>query len=177
MLVRGSVRVLRLKSQRSVQKVCELAASISLLPTPDFKEGSIARSCKVQYGNLKPELYIVRSGSSFLYLGMVSLLQVPLSFATKYAGVSSAILWKRIYCWRVMTHEYKRMWLDGREMKNSDDSCIHLLLQQICIKCLLVLCRHVAGGGGGIPEQNRGSALWDLRSIKRRQEIHKGDRL
>lgn len=69
--------MLRLKSQRSVQKFCELAASISLLPTPDFKEGSIARSCKVQYGNLKPELYIVRSGSSFLYLGMVSLLQVP----------------------------------------------------------------------------------------------------
>ena len=91
-LVRGNVQVLKLKSQRSVQKFCELAASISLLPTPDFKEGSTARSGKVEYGNLKPELYTVRPGSNFLYLGMVSQLQVPLYFITKYAGMSSAIL-------------------------------------------------------------------------------------
>lgn len=38
-------------------------------------------------------------------------------------------------------------------MKNSDDSCIHLLLQQICIKCLLVMRRHVAGVGGAFPNK------------------------
>lgn len=45
--------MLRLKSQRSGQKFCELTASSSLLPTPNFKEGSIARSGKVEYGNLR----------------------------------------------------------------------------------------------------------------------------
>lgn len=34
------------------------------------------------------EVDIVRPGSSFLYLGMVPLLQVPLSFTTKYSGMS-----------------------------------------------------------------------------------------
>lgn len=52
------------------------------MPTPDFKEGSIAGNGKVEDGNLKLELSVVRFRSSFLYLGVASLLQVSLPFST-----------------------------------------------------------------------------------------------
>lgn len=93
---------------------------------------------------------------------MVSQLQVPFYFTTKYASMSSALLWKRIYHWRMTIHEYKGMWLGGGKEEQWWPIYIHFLLQQIRTKCLLVMCRHIAGAGA-IPEQNKGLALWEDR--------------
>lgn len=58
-----------------------------------------------------------------------------------------------------MIHENRRMWLGGREMRNHDDSCINLLLQQTCIKSLLVMWGHVADGAAGDTSLNKTKAL------------------
>lgn len=53
-------------------------------------------------------------------------------------------------------HEYKRVQLGGKERKNSDDSVIHLPLQQICGECLLAMWRRCRGH---LSEHNVGPAL------------------
>lgn len=162
MLVRGGVQVLRLKWQRSVRKFGELAASISLLPTPDFKEGRIARSGKVKCGNAEPELYIVRPrlvsftwewfpNCKFPSISPLSMPACPLlSYEREFI----------IGGWRYMSIK-ECDWVEGKE-EQWWLIYIHFLLQQIRTKCLLVMCRHIAGVGA-IPEQNKGLALWEDR--------------